>query len=164
LAEDAKCAICLCYYEEKDRIRDLPCAHHFHLICVDQWLKQRKHCPLCQRDIDKVEKILVNLSRPRTFSHQSSQSSQSSPQSSQSSRSSQSSQSSQSPQSPQSLQSNYSDASSTNSKCIPSQSLPSSAKDACPKSSSIEVTKLEDSVSIEDSVPVEIEIFPLVPF
>ncbi|KAG0222171.1 hypothetical protein BGW42_006814 [Actinomortierella wolfii] len=36
--EEATCAICLGDYQPKEPIRFLPCQHHFHLECVDQWL------------------------------------------------------------------------------------------------------------------------------
>ncbi|KYR00191.1 putative GATA-binding transcription factor [Tieghemostelium lacteum] len=49
--EDASCAICLCEYELNDRIRILPCKHHFHLSCVDRWLIINKACPFCKRDV-----------------------------------------------------------------------------------------------------------------
>jgi len=56
--EDASCAICLCEYEVGENIRYLPCKHHFHQICVDQWLLSNKLCPFCKQDIDEV--ILKN--------------------------------------------------------------------------------------------------------
>lgn len=36
--EEATCAICLGDYRTDETIRFLPCQHHFHLECVDQWL------------------------------------------------------------------------------------------------------------------------------
>ncbi|KAF9165583.1 hypothetical protein BGX21_000155 [Mortierella sp. AD011] len=51
--EEAVCAICLGEYAPDETIRFLPCRHHFHLECVDQWLLTDKSCPLCKRDIDK---------------------------------------------------------------------------------------------------------------
>ncbi|GAM25933.1 hypothetical protein SAMD00019534_091080 [Acytostelium subglobosum LB1] len=50
--DDCSCAICLCEYDEDDKIRILPCRHHFHLDCVDRWLVINKSCPFCKRDID----------------------------------------------------------------------------------------------------------------
>ncbi|KAF9951316.1 hypothetical protein BGZ72_007151 [Mortierella alpina] len=51
--EEATCAICLGDYRPNETIRLLPCQHHFHLECVDQWLLTDKSCPLCKHDIDK---------------------------------------------------------------------------------------------------------------
>ncbi|KAF2069634.1 hypothetical protein CYY_009051 [Polysphondylium violaceum] len=49
--EDSSCAICLSDYVQDDKIRILPCKHHFHLECVDRWLIINKTCPFCKRDI-----------------------------------------------------------------------------------------------------------------
>jgi len=57
LEEDAKCAICLGDYEEEEQLRDLPCGHHFHKFCVDQWLMQKKHCPLCLQNIETAKEF-----------------------------------------------------------------------------------------------------------
>ncbi|KAG0322549.1 hypothetical protein BGZ99_003265 [Dissophora globulifera] len=51
--DEAICAICLGNYTPDETIRFLPCQHHFHLECVDQWLITDKSCPLCKHDIDK---------------------------------------------------------------------------------------------------------------
>ncbi|KAI8617693.1 hypothetical protein BC830DRAFT_80950 [Chytriomyces sp. MP71] len=45
--EDAVCVICLHQYEDGDRVRKLVCDHHFHVQCVDEWLRCNKTCPLC---------------------------------------------------------------------------------------------------------------------
>ena len=51
--EEATCAICLGDYTLDETIRFLPCQHHFHQECVDQWLLTDKSCPLCKHDIDQ---------------------------------------------------------------------------------------------------------------
>jgi len=53
--EDSNCAICLSDYELSELIRFLPCDHHFHTICVDQWLLTNKTCPFCKQEIDSKE-------------------------------------------------------------------------------------------------------------
>ncbi|GAQ85803.1 hypothetical protein KFL_002550100 [Klebsormidium nitens] len=50
-AEDALCCICLGQYKDGDELRELPCTHHFHSSCVDQWLKINASCPLCKSDM-----------------------------------------------------------------------------------------------------------------
>ncbi|KAJ2782070.1 hypothetical protein H4R18_002490 [Coemansia javaensis] len=47
--EDGACAICLCDYEEGDVLRLLPCSHHMHQACVDEWLHISQACPLCKQ-------------------------------------------------------------------------------------------------------------------
>jgi len=54
--EDSSCAICLSEYEPSEDIRFLPCKHHFHQRCVDQWLLTNKSCPFCKTDIDEHTK------------------------------------------------------------------------------------------------------------
>ena len=50
--EDTKCSICLGWYENQDELRILPCSHHFHLGCADEWFKITATCPLCVRPIN----------------------------------------------------------------------------------------------------------------
>ncbi len=50
-AEDGKCVVCLGEYEEGDQLRYLRCNHHFHIECVDEWLKRQGSCPLCVREL-----------------------------------------------------------------------------------------------------------------
>lgn len=40
--------ICQFDYAEEDVIRRLPCLHHFHLECIDQWLGSQVSCPVCR--------------------------------------------------------------------------------------------------------------------
>lgn len=49
--EDAVCCICLGRYRDGVELRQLPCNHHFHVQCVDTWLKLNSCCPLCKENI-----------------------------------------------------------------------------------------------------------------
>ncbi|XP_024181135.2 RING-H2 finger protein ATL67 isoform X2 [Rosa chinensis] len=43
------CSICLCDYHEFEMLRMMPeCRHHFHLLCLDAWLKLNGSCPVCR--------------------------------------------------------------------------------------------------------------------
>ncbi|XP_049385304.1 RING-H2 finger protein ATL46-like [Solanum stenotomum] len=47
--EPFDCAVCLCEFSEKDKLRLLPtCSHAFHINCIDTWLLTNSTCPLCR--------------------------------------------------------------------------------------------------------------------
>ncbi|XP_041008432.1 RING-H2 finger protein ATL46-like [Juglans microcarpa x Juglans regia] len=49
LKEQFDCAVCLCEFSEKDKLRLLPmCSHAFHINCIDTWLLSNSTCPLCR--------------------------------------------------------------------------------------------------------------------
>jgi len=50
--KNMNCAVCLSEFEDGDQLRRLPCGHHFHKRCVDQWLRRSNKCPLCMGAID----------------------------------------------------------------------------------------------------------------
>lgn len=54
---DSSCAVCLADYVCRDRLRRLPCGHHFHRQCADRWLRRSKRCPLCVRAIDEAQPL-----------------------------------------------------------------------------------------------------------
>jgi len=48
------CPICLEDFEEKTRIKLLPCDHGFHPVCIEPWISQHKDsCPICQRKVSE---------------------------------------------------------------------------------------------------------------
>jgi hypothetical protein len=49
LKQPFDCAVCLCEFSDKDKLRWLPtCSHAFHLNCIDTWLLSNSSCPLCR--------------------------------------------------------------------------------------------------------------------
>ncbi|KAF3444684.1 hypothetical protein FNV43_RR14377 [Rhamnella rubrinervis] len=49
LKEPFDCAVCLCEFSQKDKLRLLPmCSHAFHISCIDTWLLSNSTCPLCR--------------------------------------------------------------------------------------------------------------------
>ncbi|KAL4559707.1 hypothetical protein LXL04_031851 [Taraxacum kok-saghyz] len=42
------CPICLEEFHVEDEVRGLPCAHNFHVACIDKWLKLNIKCPRCR--------------------------------------------------------------------------------------------------------------------
>ena len=42
------CAVCLEAAVEGDLLRTLPCAHSFHVACIDRWLSGSTFCPVCK--------------------------------------------------------------------------------------------------------------------
>jgi hypothetical protein len=45
--DDARCVICIEEYKKGDKLRILPCGHHFHKKCADEWLIEKPTCPIC---------------------------------------------------------------------------------------------------------------------
>ncbi|KAE8676169.1 E3 ubiquitin-protein ligase SIS3 [Hibiscus syriacus] len=43
-----ECPICLEEFHVGNEVRGLPCAHNFHVECIDQWLKLNVKCPRCR--------------------------------------------------------------------------------------------------------------------
>jgi hypothetical protein len=51
--DEEACSVCLAQYEEGDQLRQLGCNHHFHVECIDEWLKRNAKCPLCVQDLKR---------------------------------------------------------------------------------------------------------------
>ncbi|KAL4438281.1 hypothetical protein ABPG74_009704 [Tetrahymena malaccensis] len=63
LSQDAKqCSICLCEFEDEEKISFLACFHRFHNECIHKWFETKSTCPLCKKDqktlIKDVNKLL----------------------------------------------------------------------------------------------------------
>lgn len=61
--ENAVCSICLMDYEEGEKVKILPCRHHYHDECVDNWLNVDDVCPSCRSPINILAKY-ANLDEP----------------------------------------------------------------------------------------------------
>ncbi|KAL8595439.1 hypothetical protein ACOMHN_024138 [Nucella lapillus] len=46
-----QCQICLLDLEDGDCLRSIPCRHHFHSRCLDEWLKRKATCPSCRHNL-----------------------------------------------------------------------------------------------------------------
>ncbi|XP_047330600.1 RING-H2 finger protein ATL46-like [Impatiens glandulifera] len=52
LKEPFDCAVCLCEFSDRDKLRLLPlCSHAFHIDCIDTWLQSNSTCPLCRGNL-----------------------------------------------------------------------------------------------------------------
>lgn len=49
-----QCVICLIDTEE-DGFCTLNCQHHFHTICLQEWLMENTSCPVCRNTDPKCE-------------------------------------------------------------------------------------------------------------
>eukprot|EP01018_Ginkgo_biloba_P024104 Gb_01263 [translate_table: standard] len=44
----SECPICLEEFHVGNEVRGLPCAHNFHVECIDEWLRLNIKCPRCR--------------------------------------------------------------------------------------------------------------------
>lgn len=49
---NTRCVICYENYRPGNLIKFLPCEHHFHSECIDEWFHVRDACPLCKKSIN----------------------------------------------------------------------------------------------------------------
>jgi len=52
--EEPTCSICLCEYENGDKLISLPCKHIFHADCINSWTDNNTRCPLCNADLKSI--------------------------------------------------------------------------------------------------------------
>lgn len=50
-----ECVICWLEFVRGDSIRFLPCAHFYHLNCINEWLTRSFTCPYCRRPMDVTQ-------------------------------------------------------------------------------------------------------------
>jgi len=48
-----ECCVCLDPYEDGVELKELPGTHHFHVKCIDRWLKINGSCPVCKSEVGK---------------------------------------------------------------------------------------------------------------
>jgi hypothetical protein len=60
------CAVCIENYRVEDIVRILPCKHQFHKICIDQWLLEKRTCPMCKMDILKHYGLVTEKKKTTT--------------------------------------------------------------------------------------------------
>lgn len=49
---NTRCVICYENYRSGVQVKFLPCEHHFHCECIDEWFHVRDSCPLCKKSIN----------------------------------------------------------------------------------------------------------------
>lgn len=49
------CPICYTDYCSGDHLKCLPCDHIFHTPCIEEWLKKKAKCPMCNKEIKSEE-------------------------------------------------------------------------------------------------------------
>lgn len=49
--EPSRCSICLAHLTGGDKVRLLPCMHFYHQDCIDPWIMQQNHCPVCRHKV-----------------------------------------------------------------------------------------------------------------
>ncbi|XP_019249983.1 PREDICTED: E3 ubiquitin-protein ligase SIS3-like isoform X3 [Nicotiana attenuata] len=47
----SECPICLEEFRVGNEVRGLPCAHNFHVECIDEWLRLNVKCPRCRSSV-----------------------------------------------------------------------------------------------------------------
>jgi hypothetical protein len=47
------CAICIKEYRKGEQIFHLNCSHHFHVGCIEPWLKKATVCPICRFNLEQ---------------------------------------------------------------------------------------------------------------
>ncbi|XP_071732203.1 E3 ubiquitin ligase BIG BROTHER-related-like [Rutidosis leptorrhynchoides] len=49
--ENFSCVICQTEFSFGERLITLPCLHQYHSKCISDWLKLKKNCPICQKEV-----------------------------------------------------------------------------------------------------------------
>ncbi|XP_019068598.1 E3 ubiquitin-protein ligase SIS3 isoform X3 [Solanum lycopersicum] len=68
----SECPICLEEFDVGNEVRGLPCAHNFHVACIDEWLRLNVKCPRCRcsvfpnLDLSALSNIRADLERSST--------------------------------------------------------------------------------------------------
>ncbi|PWA88536.1 zinc finger, RING/FYVE/PHD-type [Artemisia annua] len=49
--KEDNCVICQMDFNYGERLITLPCVHRYHAKCISDWLKLKKNCPICQKEV-----------------------------------------------------------------------------------------------------------------
>ncbi|KAI3519507.1 hypothetical protein L1887_08682 [Cichorium endivia] len=49
--KEENCVICQENFKFLKRVIMLPCSHQYHSKCIIEWLKHKKNCPICQKEV-----------------------------------------------------------------------------------------------------------------
>jgi len=60
---NSSCPICLEFFEEKIKIKLLPCEHGFHSECLGPWLADSDSWPICRQSV--LDKLVNNEAQDR---------------------------------------------------------------------------------------------------
>ncbi|XP_027935560.1 RING-H2 finger protein ATL16-like [Vigna unguiculata] len=61
------CAVCLSEFQQDEKLRVIPnCSHVFHIDCIDVWLQNNTHCPLCRTIVSLTTQLNLLSPRPST--------------------------------------------------------------------------------------------------
>ena len=52
---EENCAICLNRIEDGQKMAKIECMHHFHVGCLNKWIKKKTQCPLCLTAIEVLD-------------------------------------------------------------------------------------------------------------
>jgi hypothetical protein len=56
---DSTCLICMDELYDDDIVRQAPCKHTFHRVCIDKWLKKESNkCPVCRSECGKGKALI----------------------------------------------------------------------------------------------------------
>lgn len=61
---NCRCVICYENYVPGSVVKFLPCDHHFHCECVDEWLNIRDSCPLCKKSTSILYDLIETNDSP----------------------------------------------------------------------------------------------------
>lgn len=59
---EEQCTVCRVEFEDMDEVAILPCKHYYHRECIGMWLKQKKVCPQCNKEITVENKNTMTIS------------------------------------------------------------------------------------------------------
>ncbi|KAL6121706.1 hypothetical protein NUSPORA_01336 [Nucleospora cyclopteri] len=52
--DNHRCTICYDDYKHGCKVKILPCDHHFHNECIEEWFNVKDSCPLCKKSINML--------------------------------------------------------------------------------------------------------------